>query len=267
MRPGTRRKPAMKRLIAAAGLALLAVASTAACGGANTSSPSTVTVTAAPPTQASAAPTVTPPQAAQPPAEMGQWVTDDWLSVNVTFATPTTNPPMVTVTIENTGSVPQTFVAANQWLQDKSGRLFAPDHAWYCDGSHDPDNSSVTSIDLNPGVVVPEICIEFKVPNQPDRDQYMYMLVVHAASPDWPGPMIGLHNGFASTAAGPRPAHPGADRVAPKAWEEFSTLPPTRDPRRDRTTAGVLRFCVRNAALSGLLTDEREWPGVDRMAC
>jgi hypothetical protein len=119
----------------------------------------------------------------------------------VTFAVPPiANKLFIEVTIENTGSAPHTFVADNQWLQDKDGRLFAPDKAWYADGSHDPEHSEFTRIDLNPGVGVQKIAIEFEVPNGTHLNQYM--LAVHAASPYSTGPKIGLRQFLEGEAIG-----------------------------------------------------------------
>jgi hypothetical protein len=102
----------MKRFIAAAGVAL-AVASTAACAGTHTSSSSTVTVTAAPPAQTSVAPIATPTPVAQPPSELGQWVTDGWISFNVCLSftgglVDGTPDLFLIMWIENVGDRPQT---------------------------------------------------------------------------------------------------------------------------------------------------------------
>jgi len=115
----------MKRLIAAAGLAL-AAASTAACAGTHTSSPATVTVTTTP--AQSVAP-VTPVTPVMPPTDEHQWVNAGQLDFYVYSACQPQPPPdevRVMMYVKNTSGVPQTYTADAQMLMDDQGRLFAP---------------------------------------------------------------------------------------------------------------------------------------------
>jgi hypothetical protein len=174
----------MKRLIAGAGLALVAAASTAACGGAHTSSPSTVTVTAAPPAQTSIV--RPPPPPPPPPAETGQWVTAGPLSFNVSYSLdipiwagddpsfasdmgfvpppPGTQIIGVNITVSNTSVVPRTYRAADQMLRDDQGRLFAPTAATTA--------SDRSRVDLNPGTSHDQLWLDFAVPQGTDVSQY-----------------------------------------------------------------------------------------------
>jgi hypothetical protein len=172
----------MKRVIAAAGLAL-AMASTAACGAGHTSSPSTVTVTAAPPAQTSVAPIATPTRVAQPPAELGQWVTDGSISFNVCQSLMGGTDLWLIMWIKNVGSRPQTYSTGLQRLTDDRGRVFAPDlgpvdRTWT---GHGPPPGAV-NVDLNPDATA-QARLDFVIPEHTDVGQYRAELHESLGSP------------------------------------------------------------------------------------
>jgi hypothetical protein len=166
----------VKRLIAAAGLAL-ATASTAACGGTHTSSPATVTVTTTPAQSAvitTPAHSVTPVTPVMPPAEMRQWVNAGQLDFYVYLAWQPSPPPDVVsvwLYVTNTSGVPQTYSTDAQMLMDDQGRRFAP-----TPHGIDHSNTTVDHFDLNPGMTRDNVMIDYAVPPGKRLDQYTLMV-------------------------------------------------------------------------------------------
>jgi hypothetical protein len=159
----------MKRLIAAAGLAL-AAASTAACGGTHTSSPATVTVTTTP------AQGVTPVTPVMSPTEMRQWVNAGQLDFYVYYAWQPPDKVSVMMYVKNTSGVPQTYRVDAQMLVDDQGRLFAPTPGTTVSSTSPPQGDQ---FDLNPGMTSGMLLLDYAVPPGTNLDQYT--LVVHGS--------------------------------------------------------------------------------------
>jgi hypothetical protein len=174
----------MKRVIAAAGLALAAV-STAACGGTHTSSPATMTVTTTPPPVTITVPpqpTMPAPPMVQTPSVVRQWVNAGQLDfyVDYAFYTPSENEVMSSMYVKNTSGVPQTYSADAQQLVDNQGRVFAP-RSMAVDGisTSDPPGGAIDQFDLNPGMVSGLVYLYVKVP--PDMALDQFTLMVHGS--------------------------------------------------------------------------------------
>ena len=174
----------MKRLIAAAGLAL-AAASTAACAGTHTSSPATVTVTTTP------AQSVAPVTPVMPPTEEHQWVNAGQLDFYVVAASKH-DVVSVMMYVKNTSGVPQTYRADAQMLMDDQGRLFAPTPGTTVSSTSPPQGDQ---FDLNPGMTSGMLLLYYAVPPGTDLDRYA--LVVHGSHTSVGSP-IHLHEGGAS---------------------------------------------------------------------
>ena len=184
----------MKRLIAAAGLAL-AAASTAACAGTHTSSPATVTVTTTPAQSVAPVTPVTPVTPVMPPTDEHQWVNAGQLDFYVYSACQPQPPPdevRVMMYVKNTSGVPQTYTADAQMLMDDQGRLFAPTPGTTVSSTSPPQGDQ---FDLNPGMTSGMLLLYYAVPPGTDLDRYA--LVVHGSHTSVGSP-IHLHEGGAS---------------------------------------------------------------------
>jgi hypothetical protein len=108
------------------------------------------------------------------------WVHDGALAFAVNCASVYNGSAMVSMWVQNVGSVPATYSTRNQLLRDDRGRIFAPDHGLKNSGGTPWDNTADGTwsgqLNLNPGTSATEVMVVFEVPpNDASQDHYQFM--------------------------------------------------------------------------------------------